>query len=86
MFIKAGYEFCADETRVQDNGIAETSQLDTRKSLDLGGGDKGYLMRIRKEYFDEDQAAKIDNIRNIEKSMQRTPTSDNPNNKGLTYE
>ena len=37
-------------------------------------------------YFDEDQAAKIDNIRNIEKSMQRTPTSDNPNNKGLTYE
>lgn len=85
MFLKAGYEFCSEEIRVTDGGIAETTSLDSRVSLDTGGGEKGYLMRIRKEFYDEDQAAKIERIKSTERQMQRQPTRDNPY-KGLTDE
>lgn len=84
MFQKAGWEFCYTESR-NFSDVNETTAMDSRVSLDLGGGDKGYLMRIKSELFDEDQAAKIEGVKNIERAMKRQPSRDNPY-KGLTDE
>jgi hypothetical protein len=70
MFQQAGYEFCYSEQRVADKGAAEGGGADTRITVDLGGGKMGYLMRIRKEFFSEDQARKIEKVRAIEDQMR----------------
>ena len=75
MFLQAGYEFCTDETRVADKGVAEGSAIDTRVTVNLGAGDVGYLMRIPKEYYDEDQARKFEKIKAQESAMKNR----NPN-------
>ncbi len=70
MFLQAGYEFCTDEKRVIDKGIAEGSQVDTRIIVNSGNGIKSYLMRIPKEFYDEDQANKIEAVKRSEDQMK----------------
>jgi hypothetical protein len=75
LFLRAGYEFTYEGDRAADKGAAETSQLDTRISVDAGGGLKAYRMRISKKFYNEDQEAKLKTIEANEVSM----TNKNPN-------
>lgn len=75
LFLRAGYEFTYEGDRSADKGISETGQADTRISVDAGNGLKAYRMRILKEFYDEDQAAKLAKIEANEASMTNT----NPN-------
>jgi len=75
MFLQAGYEFDHDTTRVADKGIAEGTELDTRRMVNSGSGIKSYLMRIPKEFYNEDQARKIEAVKKSEAQMKNK----NPN-------
>lgn len=70
MFLKAGYEFTYTGERSADKGAAEGGAPDTRVSVDAGKGVRAYRMRILKEFFDEDQAAKIERIKAAEDQMR----------------
>lgn len=41
------------------------------QSKSLGGGNTGYLMRIKKEWFDEDQEDKQTRVNQLEAGMKR---------------
>jgi hypothetical protein len=75
MFQRASWEFCYDEKRVADKGVAEAGSMDTRIVADAGRGLKGFLMRIPKDLYDEDQANKIDKVKESEAQMKNK----NPN-------
>jgi hypothetical protein len=75
MFQQAGYEFDTTASRVVDKGIAEGEAIDTRKIVNSGAGVKSYLMRIPKEFYDEDQARKIEAVKRSEDQMKNK----NPN-------
>ena len=70
MFLQAGYEFCYSEVREADKGTAEGSSPDTRVMVNMGGAEKGYLMRIPKEFYDEDQANKMNKVKAQEATMK----------------
>lgn len=70
MFLQAGYEFCTTEQRVADKGIAEGTGADTRIMVNSGHGIKSFLMRIPKEYYNEDQARKIEAVKKSEDQMK----------------
>jgi hypothetical protein len=82
MFQQAGYEFCTSETREADKGAAEAGGIDTRIVADAGRGVKGYLMRIPRELYDEDQANKIEAVKRTEDQLKNR----NPNPKKGEYQ
>lgn len=87
MFQQAGYEFCHSETREADKGTAEAGGLDTRIVADAGRGVKGYLMRIPKELYDEDQANKIESVKRTEDQLKnRKPNPKKGEYQGLSDE
>jgi hypothetical protein len=67
---EAGYEFVTGEGKLGDNRVAEGGKLDSRVSKPVGNGVRGFLMRIPKEYYREDQAAKAAKIDEIESAMK----------------
>jgi hypothetical protein len=70
MFQKAGYDFCTSEVREMDKGIAEGEAADTRIVINSGQGVKSYLMRIPIEFYNEDQARKIEAVKQTEDQMR----------------
>ena len=58
-FLDGGYEIVDKDTHdVGDKRISVGSVVGSKQIFSVGQGTKGYLMRIRKELYDEDQAAK----------------------------
>lgn len=57
MFQEAGWEACPS-TQVGDKRVENASALGSVAEVGVGLGDKAVLMRIPKEWFAEDQAAK----------------------------
>ncbi len=58
-FKDAGYEpAMAKDHRVGDKRINAPSMEGSLAQVSVGGGKKGILMRIRKEWYEQDQAAK----------------------------
>ena len=53
-FLEAGYSFASD-----GESVSGKKHSGGTTELNLMGGDKGYLMKIPLEYFEEDQANKI---------------------------
>jgi len=66
----AGYEFVVSDEKLGDIRVAEGSSMDSRVAKPVGGGVTGYLMRIPKEFYDEDQTAKYDKINKSEEAMK----------------
>ena len=66
----AGYEFVASKEKLGDARVAEGSIPGSNVAKPVGNGVTGYLMRIPKKFYDEDQAAKEASILETEKSMQ----------------
>jgi len=72
--LERGYEIVPKDKvqREGDRRVDDASSLGSATSYSLGRGDKGVVMRIRKDWNDEDQASK--NARNdeLERGMKDT--------------
>lgn len=72
-FIDAGYELVPDDkVRVGDKRINKTSSEGSISHLSVGQGDKAFVMKIKKEWFDEDQAAKQAEVNRMEETARQT--------------
>lgn len=67
-FEEMGYEVVKDQNiKVGDRRIANPTKEGSPIQVSVGGGTKAYLMRISKEWYDEDQAAKARRVDELEK-------------------
>jgi len=79
-FEEAGYVVCeASEVKVGDKRVERVSSEGSKAQVAVGKGDKAFVMKILKEYYDEDQEAKLQQVRELEKSIK--PTGDYKGNK-----
>ncbi|MDE3022994.1 MAG: hypothetical protein KGI54_14240 [Pseudomonadota bacterium] len=71
VFKEAGYEpVLAEQHLVGDRRVNKPSDEGSIATAHVGGGQKAVVMRIRKEYFEEDQAAKQAQIDELEGSQR----------------
>ena len=76
-FQSAGYEFVTDdELKVGDSRVFDPSDLGSTKCVTSNDGTKSYLMRIKKEFYEEDQAAKLAKVAETEGAMQKNSSQD----------
>lgn len=67
-----GYEIVTDpNVKIGDRRIANPTQEGSPVQVSVGGGNKGYLMRIPKEWHEEDQAAKQKIVDETEQAMRK---------------
>lgn len=77
MFQEAGYEMVSkDQHKIGDNRLDIASTDGTNASVSVGvkpngEGQRAYLMRIKKEWYSEDQAAKLTSIREFQESLKK---------------
>lgn len=65
-----GYELVESEQQLGDYRVAEGSKMGRAVSKPVGNGTTGYLMRIKKEYYDEDQKAKAQRVDATEAALK----------------
>jgi hypothetical protein len=65
-----GYEFVESDEPIGDYRVAEGSKMGSAVSKPVGGGITGYLMRTRKEFYDEDQKAKAGRVDATEAALK----------------
>lgn len=71
-FQQAGYEFVTDEQlTVGDSRIQDASEQGSGKKVISNDGTTSYLMRIKKEWYEEDQAAKAKQVNEQEAAMKQ---------------
>ena len=58
MFLAAGYEIVTDDVQIGDKKAATPGKEGSPVKISLGRGEQGYLMRIPREWYEEDQIAK----------------------------
>jgi len=66
----AGYEFVEAKKGLGDVRAAEATKMGSKVSKPVGGGKVGYLMRIKEEWYQEDQAEKARKISESEATMK----------------
>lgn len=69
MFEEAGYEAVREPTDVGDPKAGDASQMDSVCRKPVGGGTTAVLMKIPKEFYEEDQAAKEKQLAEKEKAL-----------------
>ena len=76
-FLERGYEIVTEEgIQVGDKRVAKPTQSGSAVELSVGQGTKAFLMRIKKEWYDEDQAEKNSKVDQIETQMKADPRKD----------
>lgn len=71
-FEAQGYEIVSDSTvKVGDRRVANPTKEGAAVQISVGGGMKAYVMRIKKEFYAEDQAAKQAQVNEQEAAMKR---------------
>lgn len=71
-FKEGGYELVPDDTvKVGDTRANAASSMSSMKQLSVGGGKKAYLMRIRKDWYEEDQRAKQKIVNDQEAAIKK---------------
>ena len=69
-----GYEVVTDSNiRIGDRRVAVPQSEGSVRTASVGNGMQAVLMRIPKEYYEEDQAAKQAEVDEIENSMKQSP-------------
>ncbi len=69
-----GYEIDTDESvRVGGSRVDDNSALGRVREISVGAGAKAVLMRKRKDWFDEDQEAKQERVKQLEAAMRPDP-------------
>lgn len=69
-FKERGYEVVQGDVKVGDRRVDSGSSEGSAVQVSVGGGTKGYLMRIRKDWYKEDQAAKQAEVDKSESALQ----------------
>ena len=67
---EAGYEFVNSDAPLGDKRVAEGGKIDSRVSKPVGNGVRGFLMRIPRDYYEEDQKIKADKVDATERAMK----------------
>lgn len=71
-FQAAGYELVtSDDLTVGDNRVSDASDLGSAKRVISNDGTTSYLMKIKKEWYDEDQATKSAALAEQEAAMKQ---------------
>ena len=71
-----GYEIVTDKgVKVGDRRVANPTQEGAPVKVSVGGGLSAYVMRIPKEFYQEDQDAKMRHIAELESSMKKEAIS-----------
>lgn len=75
--MERGYELVdAADVKVGDARVGRSTPTGTTAEVNVGGGMKAQVMRIRKEYYDEDQADKQALNDKMEQAMRETAKRD----------
>ncbi len=84
-FLERGWEFdVSEDIRVGDSRIDETSKLGKVRLISVGASLKAVLMRIRKDWYDEDQEAKQNYVKSTETAMRPNPNEGTYGNVDIT--
>lgn len=75
-FQEGGYEIVTGSNEVGDNTVDRGSRLGSAITKSVGGLVTAVLMRIPKEWYDEDQAAKMAEVDALEATMQEQARED----------
>ena len=76
--IEQGYELVnASDVRVGDKRVNSAAPEGSKAQVSVGGGQKAFVMRIKQEWFDEDQEAKQAEVRKLEQSMLQQALAQN---------
>jgi hypothetical protein len=76
-FQEAGYDFADAAThQVGDKRVGVASPEGSKAQISVGKGDKAFLMRIPKEYYEEDQLAKQVEVDRLEQSIKQSSGGD----------
>lgn len=74
-FKAAGYELVAEEDLiVGDNRVSDASDLGSGKRVVSNDGTTSYLMKVKKEWYEEDKAAKLERVNETERAMKQEAT------------
>lgn len=70
-FLDAGYELVQeDSVRVGDKRVNKASAEGTVSQISVGQGQKAFVMRIKKEWYEEDQSAKQGRVDQLEATIK----------------
>jgi hypothetical protein len=70
-----GYEFAPAHTHRLGTRVDNASSEGSQETMNAGAGSKGYLMRIKKEWYEEDKKAKAERVDTTEQGL-KTPSID----------
>jgi len=71
-----GYEVVHDDEQLGDPTADSAAAMGSAVSKPVGGGVMGVLMRIKKEWYDEDQARKQKRVDDSEETLRQAPKAD----------
>jgi hypothetical protein len=70
-FLEAGYELVDnDSVRVGDKRVNNASAEGSKAQLSVGQGQKAFVVRIKKEWYEEDQAKKQAHVNELESATK----------------
>jgi len=70
-FLEAGYELVKENSiKVGDKRVNKSSSEGTVSQISVGQGQKAFVVRIKKEWYDEDQALKQLKVNELEASTK----------------
>lgn len=70
-FLDAGYELVEkDSVRVGDKRVGSATSEGSKAHLSVGQGQKAFVVRIKKEWYEEDQAAKQIRVNQLEEATK----------------
>ena len=70
-FVEAGYELVDnDSVRVGDKRVNSASAEGSKAQLSVGQGQKAFVVRIKKEWYEEDQAKKQAHVNELENATK----------------
>ena len=71
-FKEAGWEVVSNsDVSVGDKRVAASTTPGSAAQVNVGGGAKGVVMRIKQDWYDEDQAAKRAQVKETEDQLRR---------------
>ena len=72
MFIDGGYEIVnTEDVQVGDKSVGRPSAEGTKSQVSVGKNLKAFVMKIRKDWFDEDQQTKQDKVNELESTTKQ---------------
>lgn len=72
MFEDAGYEIVnAADVTVGDKRVQKATSMGTKAEVSVGQGEKALVMRIKEDWYKEDQLAKEQRLRDLESTMKK---------------